>query len=94
MLHELIEQKVPTPEQYALFFVTGDGKTLPGKNAGGDVEAASGFVLDAHGDITGISSSFSSAGVPSQRALYSTGNPRQRSLTGIGVRSTGEPVNR
>jgi hypothetical protein len=47
MLRELIEQKVATPAQYALFFVTGDGKALPVKDAGGDIEATSGFVLDS-----------------------------------------------
>jgi hypothetical protein len=51
ILRELIEQKVATPEQYALFFVTGDGKALPVRKAGGDIEATSGFVLDANGDI-------------------------------------------
>jgi hypothetical protein len=52
MLRELIQQKVLTPDRYALFFVTGDGQTLPIKQAGGDIEATSGFVLDAEGNIS------------------------------------------
>jgi hypothetical protein len=51
MLRELIRQKVPTPERYAIFFATGDGEALPNSRPGEDFEASSGYVLDADGHV-------------------------------------------
>lgn len=50
LLEELIAERGLSPNQYGLFFVTGEGSYLP-TNAPDRIEESSGYVLDRQGRV-------------------------------------------
>lgn len=51
ILHALIRQQGLDEGHYALFFVTGEGKVLPGGSPEDPLEEASGYLLDKQGRV-------------------------------------------
>ena len=52
LLHQLIQARSGLlPDRYTLFFVSGEGRALPGRRADGDLEEMSGYVLDDQGHV-------------------------------------------
>jgi hypothetical protein len=52
-LHRLIQERSQlAPEDYTLFFVSGEGRALPSSRPGDDIEEMSGYVLDRQGKVT------------------------------------------
>lgn len=51
LLHRLVQRQGMTEGDYALFFVTGEGESVPTGPPPGRVEEASGYVLDNAGRV-------------------------------------------
>lgn len=51
LLNELIQEKGYSPEDYAIFFSTGEGILLPTSFGDGELEMASGNIIDRAGRV-------------------------------------------